>query len=494
MVIRNVGVRCWPSSSSRPGQPDRGRRDPRHQPAPCAQADRIRPALCFFPPSFRFRPNDERDPSLISVSDKRGVLDFARKLSALGIQAAVDRRHRQPAARAGLPVTDVSEHYRLSGDARRPGQDPASRRCMAASSPAATSPNTWTRCRRPRHRRIDLVVVNLYPSSRPWPSPTARWKTRSRTSTSAAPPWCAAAKNHGNASRAASASSPTPGTTAASSELEANAGKLSLQDPRFAVKAFTHTARYDSAISNYLTALVTNGPATCRCRPSPSACSSPSTRCRTCATARTRTRPGLLPPARRGRGGVASYTQLQGRSCPQQHRRRRRGVGMREGLRRLGGGLRHRQARQPLWRGRRRQPARGLQEAFSTDPDLGLRRHHRVQRRGRPCRGRGRSAQFLEVLIAPSHTADALSVRSRARRTCACSPARSASLPVPSTTSASVAACWCRAPTRPASRSPTSRWSRSGRRRKPRCATCSRLARGQVRQVQRHRVPTARTA
>jgi hypothetical protein len=39
--------------------------------------------------------------------------------------------------------------------------------------------------------RIDLVVVNLYPSRPPSPSPTAPSKTPSRTSTSAARPWSA---------------------------------------------------------------------------------------------------------------------------------------------------------------------------------------------------------------------------------------------------------------------------------------------------------------
>ena len=38
---------------------------------------------------------------------------------------------------------------------------------------------------------IDLLVVNLYPFARPPRGPTARWKTRSRTSTSAARRCCA---------------------------------------------------------------------------------------------------------------------------------------------------------------------------------------------------------------------------------------------------------------------------------------------------------------
>jgi AICAR transformylase/IMP cyclohydrolase PurH len=39
---------------------------------------------------------------------------------------------------------------------------------------------------------IDLLVVNLYPFEATVAKPAARWKTPSRTSTSAARPWCAA--------------------------------------------------------------------------------------------------------------------------------------------------------------------------------------------------------------------------------------------------------------------------------------------------------------
>ena len=37
--------------------------------------------------------------ALISVSDKTGVVEFARALAALGVEAAVDRRHREAAGR-----------------------------------------------------------------------------------------------------------------------------------------------------------------------------------------------------------------------------------------------------------------------------------------------------------------------------------------------------------------------------------------------------------
>ena len=49
--------------------------------------------------------------------------------------------------------------------------------------------------------------------------------------------------------------------------------------------------------------------------------------------------------------------------------------------RRRGGRLRHRQARQPVRRRARRRCRRGLCEGVPDRPDLGVRRHHRVQHR-----------------------------------------------------------------------------------------------------------------
>jgi phosphoribosylaminoimidazolecarboxamide formyltransferase/IMP cyclohydrolase len=103
---------------------------------------------------------------------------------------------------------------------------------------------------------IDLVCVNLYPSCRPCPSPTP-WTTPSRTSTSAARPWC------GPRPRTISTwpSSPTrPTTPALVEEMKANGGALG-DATRFnlAKKAFTHTAQYDGHISNYLTSLNAEG-------------------------------------------------------------------------------------------------------------------------------------------------------------------------------------------------------------------------------------------
>ena len=128
--------------------------------------------------------------ALISVSDKTGVLDFARALHAAGVQLLSTGGTARLLAEAGLPVTEVAEltgfpemldgrvktlHPRVHGGLLARRDLPAH---MAALAEHGIRPSTcWssTSTRSPRPPR----------------APTARWRTRSRTSTSAARRCCA---------------------------------------------------------------------------------------------------------------------------------------------------------------------------------------------------------------------------------------------------------------------------------------------------------------
>src|ERR1700712_3205190 len=100
--------------------------------------------------------------ALISVSDKTGIVDFARELAALGVTLLSTGGTAKLLAGAGLPVTEVAEHTgfpeMLDGRvktlhptihggllARRDSADH-----MAAIAAHDIAP-------------IDLLVVNLYP-------------------------------------------------------------------------------------------------------------------------------------------------------------------------------------------------------------------------------------------------------------------------------------------------------------------------------------------
>ena len=105
--------------------------------------------------------------------------------------------------------------------------------------------------------RIDLVVVNLYPFQATVARPVARWKMPSKTSTSAARRWCVQPPRTTAPKLVVVGIVTDPADyTAIVEELKGNSGALSYKT-RFelARKAFTHTARYDSAISNWLTAV-----------------------------------------------------------------------------------------------------------------------------------------------------------------------------------------------------------------------------------------------
>ena len=48
--------------------------------------------------------------ALISVSDKTGILDFAKGLNALGVELLSTGGTAKSLREAGIPVKDVSEH------------------------------------------------------------------------------------------------------------------------------------------------------------------------------------------------------------------------------------------------------------------------------------------------------------------------------------------------------------------------------------------------
>ncbi|MBP9655514.1 MAG: bifunctional phosphoribosylaminoimidazolecarboxamide formyltransferase/IMP cyclohydrolase [Rhodocyclaceae bacterium] len=197
--------------------------------------------------------------ALISVSDKRGVLDFARELSALGIKLLSTGGTASLLREAGLPVTDVSEHTGFPEmlDGRVKTLHPKVHGGILARRDLAEHMDTIA-----AHDigRIDLVVVNLYPFQQTVAKPDCTLEDAIENIDIGGPTMVrAAAKNHGNEQGGVGIVTDPEDYGCIVEELKTNAGKLS-HKTRFAlaVKAFTHTARYDSAISNYLTALVTN--------------------------------------------------------------------------------------------------------------------------------------------------------------------------------------------------------------------------------------------
>ncbi len=187
--------------------------------------------------------------ALLSVSDKSGLLDLARGLIELDFQLISTGGSAKVLREAGLAVTDVAEltgfpeimdgrvktlHPKIHGALLgRPGIDEA---VMAEHDIAA----------------IDLLVLNLYPFEQVAAAADCELATAIENIDIGGPAMLrAAAKNY---ARVAVLSDPAQYSPALA-ELRAAGGQLSTETRySLAIAAFNRIARYDGAISDYLSA------------------------------------------------------------------------------------------------------------------------------------------------------------------------------------------------------------------------------------------------
>ncbi len=184
--------------------------------------------------------------ALLSVSDKAGILQFAQALVSRGVALLSTGGTARLLADAGLPVTEVSDytgfpemmdgrvktlHPKVHGGILgRRGQDDA---IMAEHH---ISP-------------IDMVVVNLYPfASTVAREDCTREEAIENIDIGGPTMVRSAAKNHKDVAIVVKSSD----YKSIIAEMDANENALTLET-RFdlAIKAFEHTAAYDSMIANY---------------------------------------------------------------------------------------------------------------------------------------------------------------------------------------------------------------------------------------------------
>lgn len=189
--------------------------------------------------------------ALLSVSDKAGILEFAQALSQRGVELLSTGGTARLLADAGLPVIEVSDytgfpemmdgrvktlHPKVHGGILgRRGTDDA---IMAEH---AINP-------------IDMVVVNLYPFAQTVAKPGCTLEDAVENIDIGGPTMVrSAAKNHKDVAIVVKSSD----YTAIIAELDANDNALTLET-RFdlAIKAFEHTAAYDSMIANHFGSMV----------------------------------------------------------------------------------------------------------------------------------------------------------------------------------------------------------------------------------------------
>jgi phosphoribosylaminoimidazolecarboxamide formyltransferase/IMP cyclohydrolase len=194
--------------------------------------------------------------ALISVSDKTGVLEFAKGLQRLGIAILSTGGTAKMLADNGIPVTEVADYTGFPEmlDGRVKTLQPKVHAGILARRDLPAHVATLEKHSIPT---IDLVVVNLYPFSATIAKPDCRLADAIENIDIGGPTMVrAAAKNH---EHVAIVTDPKD-YNAILAEMNANGGTISGATCfDLAKKAFSHTAAYDSAISNYLTTIHADG-------------------------------------------------------------------------------------------------------------------------------------------------------------------------------------------------------------------------------------------
>lgn len=191
--------------------------------------------------------------ALISVSDKTAIAKFAKDLSTMGVEILSTGGTATLLQKEGITVKEVSDYtgFPEMMDGRLKTLHPKIHGGILARRGAdelAMSQHDI--------QAIDLVVVNLYPFQATVAKDDVSFEEAIENIDIGGPTMLrAAAKNHASVAVVVDSNDYTSILT----ELKSSDGALSSQTKfKLAVKAFSHTAQYDGAISNYLSAMTNN--------------------------------------------------------------------------------------------------------------------------------------------------------------------------------------------------------------------------------------------
>ena len=190
--------------------------------------------------------------ALISVSDKTGVLEFAQGLAAQGVKLLSTGGTAKMLRDAGLTVTEIGDYTGFPEmlDGRVKTLHPKVHGGILARRDL---PEHLTTIEAHGIPMIDLVCVNLYPFAATIAKAGVTLEDAIENIDIGGPAMVrSSAKNYNGVAIVTDPEDYAP----LLAEMKANAGALQLAT-RFnlAKKAFTHTARYDSMIANWLTGL-----------------------------------------------------------------------------------------------------------------------------------------------------------------------------------------------------------------------------------------------
>lgn len=184
--------------------------------------------------------------ALLSVSDKTGLVEFARRLHEAGVELIASGGTRRAIAAAGIPVLKVEDATgfpEILG-----GRVKTLHPAIHGGILARRTPQHLDELAAHQITPIDLVVVNLYPFQETVAQPNVTLSTAvEEIDIGGVALLRAAAKNHESVTVVCN-----PEDYTAVADAFANGGASLQQRKQLAVKAFRHTAEYDAAIAAYL--------------------------------------------------------------------------------------------------------------------------------------------------------------------------------------------------------------------------------------------------
>ena len=193
--------------------------------------------------------------ALISVSDKTGIVEFARALHALGVKLLSTGGTAQLLADAGLPVTEVADHTGFPEmlDGRVKTLHPKVHGGLLARRDV---PEHMAALKTHGIETIDLLVVNLYPFEAAVAKPGCTLEEAIENIDIGGPAMVrSAAKNWKDVGVLTDASQ-YAGVLA---ELQADGTLTDTTRFALAVAAFNRISQYDGAISDYLSSIEPDG-------------------------------------------------------------------------------------------------------------------------------------------------------------------------------------------------------------------------------------------
>ncbi len=186
--------------------------------------------------------------AVLSVSDKTGLMDFARALAARGVELISTGGTWKSLNEAGIPVTRIED---FTGFPEMLGGRVKTLHPKVFAGLLARRENPEDLATLEKHAipLIDMIVVNLYPFAATIARPGVTWEEGVEKIDIGGPSLLrAAAKNHASVTVLCDPADYTP----ALEEMERSGGAISESTRRrLARKVFAHTAQYDAAIAGW---------------------------------------------------------------------------------------------------------------------------------------------------------------------------------------------------------------------------------------------------